>query len=266
MREEIRCFSVPHPQPPFFITLSGTSYCDGSYCIRRKNSPETVLEYVLRGNGTLLVDGKTYTASAGHIYILHQGTTHVYRSDDREPWVKMFFNIHGTLAEKILREYSLGDTVVTDGEGLEEDFRQALQLSFDPVTSEGEIFERVAVRFLDLVIKMSQRSSRTGEEDEMARLREYLTAHSERIVSNAELASVIYRSEDYCIKKFKKAFGKTPYEYQLTCKIQTAQELLRGTRLPIGLIAAKVGYSDPQYFSNLFKKRCGLSPSQYRRK
>lgn len=73
MKEDLYPFLPTRDNPTFFAELIGISYCDGTYLIQRKNSRLYVLEYVIAGTGTIIIDGKQYTASAGDIYLLQAG-------------------------------------------------------------------------------------------------------------------------------------------------------------------------------------------------
>ena len=266
MKEDIVCFNIPDTAQPFYVSLAGTSYCDGSYHIKRKHSGCTVIEYVKEGTG-IVSDGVTRErADSGKIYILRQGRDHDYCSDSHDPWVKMFINVRGELAEHLLSSYGITDELVLDGEGIEPYFRRMIDAAFDKTLGDDEKSARIAVIFHELVISLSQkRRPREYVDPEMQALRRYIAENPHRIVGNRELSSVIHRCEDHCVKHFKKAFGKTPYEYQIDEKISSAKLILKNTNLPIREIAERLGYNDQHYFSNLFKKKCGMSPSEYRK-
>jgi AraC-like DNA-binding protein len=68
------------------------------------------------------------------------------------------------------------------------------------------------------------------------------------------------------IKRFFANFGATPYDYQIQQKMFSARNMLANTNLSAKEIAASLGYEDQHYFSFMFKKRCGMSPTQYRKK
>ena len=102
--------------------------------------------------------------------------------------------------------------------------------------------------------------------DDADRLKALLDGHPERTFSIRELAAHIYRSEDYVIKLFKRRFGQTPHAYHLDRKICLARTLLAQSRLSVTAIAARLGYDDPQYFSHVFRRLTGESPSAYRKK
>ena len=275
MKEDIVHFYVPQIKVPFYMEMAGISYCDGTYRMKRQESAETVLEYIVEGRGYLNVDGENYAATKGDVYILRKKTTHTYWSDAKSPWVKIFFNIRGSLAEKILEEYKLGTKgkVVLSGEGLEDDFREMLARVSDNTISQAERFDGAAIDFLKIIIKLANLERMRGNlkgdlmsvEDEMNKLIEYITMNPKRIVSNQELGDVIYHSKDYVIKRFFANFGVTPYEYQIQQKIFSAKNLLGHTKMSVKEIASSLGYDDQHYFSYMFKKRCGLSPTQYRK-
>lgn len=266
MREDIVCFNISDTAQPFYVSLAGTSYCDGSYHIKRKHSGCTVIEYVLRGTGIVSDGVMTERADAGKIYILRQGRDHDYCSDPKAPWIKMFLNLRGELAEHLLSSYGITGDLVINGEGMEHYFREMLDVAFDKALEDDEKSSMIAVTFYEFVISLSKkRSPRESVDPEMLVLRRYIAENSHRIVGNRELSTVIHRCEDHCVKHFKKAFGKTPYEYQIDEKLSSAKLILKNTNLPICEIAERLGYCDQHYFSNLFKKKCGVSPSEYRK-
>ncbi len=62
---------------------------------------------------------------------------------------------------------------------------------------------------------------------------------------------------------FKAATGSSLQEYLLDLRIRKACDLLLRTDLPVSVIALSVSYEDTLYFSRLFKKKKGVSPTQY---
>ncbi|GAB4374004.1 MAG: response regulator [Spirochaetales bacterium] len=71
-------------------------------------------------------------------------------------------------------------------------------------------------------------------------------------------------STSYFSAIFKKHTGKTFLEYLTEVRMEKAKELLRTTSLRTYEIAEKVGYQDPHYFSLLFRKTVGITPTTYR--
>jgi AraC-like DNA-binding protein len=109
-------------------------------------------------------------------------------------------------------------------------------------------------------IKRDDRLSGIGAE-----MKDFLNTRITEKFQICDLCRHISRSESQTIRLFKKIFGITPYTYVLDKKIGFAKKLLMDTNLSVKEIATKLCFSDEYYFSNIFKKKTGLTPSQYRR-
>lgn len=72
-------------------------------------------------------------------------------------------------------------------------------------------------------------------------------------------------SQDYLQKTVKRFTGRTPLSWIHESIILRSKHLLIHTDLTVGEITAQVGMDDPAYFSRLFKKHTGFSPSEYRK-
>lgn len=70
----------------------------------------------------------------------------------------------------------------------------------------------------------------------------------------------------YFSKLFKQETGSTFVEYLTSVRMETAKKLLKNPELSIKEIGISVGYSDPNYFSRIFKKVMGVTPSEFREK
>ncbi len=78
-------------------------------------------------------------------------------------------------------------------------------------------------------------------------------------------AKLIGRSPSTVTRLFKKVTGKGFKQYQVNYRLEKAASRLRSMpNHPVAEIALSVGYDDPLYFSRVFKKRFGCSPSEYR--
>ena len=64
---------------------------------------------------------------------------------------------------------------------------------------------------------------------------------------------------------FKEQLGMSPTKYIIKLRIEHARELLESTNLPIQEIGIACGYPDINFFSRVFKKYVGTSPSSYRK-
>ena len=81
---------------------------------------------------------------------------------------------------------------------------------------------------------------------------------------NSALSAMCGMSKFHFIKLFKSATGSTPQQYYMTMLMDKSKMLLVNTNHTICEIAALCGVEDALYFSRLFKKHVGCSPSEYR--
>lgn len=268
MYEDIRLFRLSGKDKPFSLEMSGISYCDGSYRICREKAKVTVIEYINKGSGTVIFDGSSFTASEGDVYILKKDHKHEYFSSGDDPWIKTFFNIRGDLFPMLLAQYGLGDTVLVKDCRVGDMFGDIFNIS----KNEGNkmqpdrLLEVLFLKLHELVINISRSAAKDASgTDEMITVKNYIDANPDKIIGNGELADMIFRSKDYTVKKFRELYGRTPYDYQIDCKMAVAKKLLTDTALSIGAVSEWLGYSDQHYFSNLFKEKCGVSPTTYRK-
>lgn len=77
------------------------------------------------------------------------------------------------------------------------------------------------------------------------------------------IADEAYFSKFHFIRQFKKIYGKTPHQYLTIVRIEKAMQLLR-TDIPVSEVCYSVGFESLSYFSGLFKRIVGLTPSAYR--
>lgn len=79
------------------------------------------------------------------------------------------------------------------------------------------------------------------------------------------LASEVEFSPYHFLRAFKHSFGITPHQLVIERRLARAREALRHSDLPIADIALNVGFSSQAHLSDMFKKRLGVTPGNYRK-
>ena len=111
--------------------------------------------------------------------------------------------------------------------------------------------------------------SRTSEEQPADESRQeetlaYIAQHYMEDLAVKDIAGYLGYSEAYFCKLFKQSFGHSFVSYLTDYRMQKAEELMRTSRLSIKEIGKTVGYPDPNYFTKVFRRVRGVSPSEFR--
>lgn len=83
-------------------------------------------------------------------------------------------------------------------------------------------------------------------------------------ISLDSVSDMVHLSSCYLSSLFSQEFGITFKDYLINTRISKAKEFLANPDTKVYEVAEKVGYQDPHYFSQIFKKLTGLTPAQYR--
>lgn len=95
-------------------------------------------------------------------------------------------------------------------------------------------------------------------------LKKVVALHLYSNLSVEDLAKLSNLSLSSFKRQFKKEFNDSPNSYITTKRLDKAKELLSITDMPINEIAYDIGFNDPLYFTRTFKKKIGISPTEYR--
>lgn len=94
----------------------------------------------------------------------------------------------------------------------------------------------------------------------------YLNEHIDESVSLKDIQKQFGINRTRLNEIFVEETSLTCMNYFINMRLQLAKIILSETEVPIGEISARVGYNDMNYFTRLFKKRVGVTPSQFRQK
>ena len=128
-------------------------------------------------------------------------------------------------------------------------------------------YEELRKWFLDKMVNAC-RAIRDQKEDQsnsaVKKAMLYIQENYSRDISLDDVSSQVNISPYYFSKLFKQETGGNFIEYLTEVRLRNARELLKDSGLSIKEICAESGYSDPNYFSRIFKKYEGVTPSEFR--
>lgn len=95
-------------------------------------------------------------------------------------------------------------------------------------------------------------------------IKDYIDENYHQAINLDTLAEASFSSKSYISHQFKKDIGMSPIDYLIRKRIEVARDLLLNTTDTVTEVARQTGYDNPLYFSTLFKKYAGMSPTAYR--
>ncbi len=130
----------------------------------------------------------------------------------------------------------------------------------DPALAERWLLD-IARETAQIVAKVYEKRSKVLIEN----AKKYIETHYSSQLSYRDVAREVFISPSYFLALFKRETGVTFVDYLTSVRIERAKNLLLSTDLSITHIAYDVGFSNSNYFSNLFRKAVGVSASEFRR-
>ncbi|MGB1907255.1 MAG: AraC family transcriptional regulator [Spongiibacter sp.] len=234
----------------------------------RQTHDNYLIMYCTGGRGTLVCDDRQYDIRSGDLVLLPRGHSHAYHADDLDPWTIYWLHFNGRLADAFYQHsrltspklyIGLQPRVVRIFDGLSELRRSAYQLA-EFIQGCHQI--QALLSYIALLER--QQRPQSGKGLDWERLRAMMQEHIHGQLNLDELAASANLSKFHFTKKFKAWSGQSPIQYFINMKVQRACYLLDSTGMSIKEVAAALGYDDAYYFSRVFKKTIGLSPSEYR--
>lgn len=95
-------------------------------------------------------------------------------------------------------------------------------------------------------------------------MKEYIEKHIGDDLSLNTLAKAFYTNPSYLSHLFKHSTGENYSEYLSRIRVEKAKRLLEDSHFKVQDVSEMVGYTDSRYFSQMFKKIAGLTPTEYR--
>lgn len=102
--------------------------------------------------------------------------------------------------------------------------------------------------------------------DSLQRARHFIQKRYAEEISLQDVAEAVSMNPSYLSHLLKKKTGMNYTEYLIHLRIRKARELMRNTDDKVYEISEQVGYPNTFYFTRLFKRETGCSPSEYRRR
>lgn len=252
---------------PLYLVSVGLHRCQ-PHTARGEGYPYPQLLYCTEGSGTLILDGERHIIEPYTAFFLPAGYPHEYYPNE-DIWDIHWVVPAGFAAEATLLYFGLDRPRIfplKDIGILERCFRRM---------HEALIGDRLfgncrAAGFLyDFLIELHRIISASDTEgtthSAVIRAIDYINDSYASEITMDMLCEAAGVSKQHLCRLFRSALGSRPMEYVAKRRIQAAKELLSNTDRSVEQISEEIGFCTGSYFSKLFRRYEGMTPSQFRR-
>jgi AraC-like DNA-binding protein/mannose-6-phosphate isomerase-like protein (cupin superfamily) len=239
-----------------------------------KHDDLSEIVYICEGEGTYIINNKTYTATKGDILIYNKGVLHEEYSNPSNPLKTYFCGISNLAIEGIDELYIIPsdiEPVIRNNK-----YSNRIEFYMSNIFEESSlkapgyemICQNLLISLITLIIRMTKLQGINNISDDSLpiahRVKEYLHKNYAKKITLKDIANNLYMNPYYLSHIFKQEMKNSPINYLINLRIGEAKRLLVSTDMKIWEIAKIVGYENPNYFMLQFKKFTGETPRQFK--
>lgn len=223
------------------------------------------LSLITMGNACFEQEGRQGLVEKGQIFLAHKGCSQTLRTGDEGFMHKRSLIMEGPALDMLVGSLHLGGVDVVaprNAPALAGLFREAYRLLRE--RPEGMAVD-VSAQAYRILLALSE--SRVPDYPvSLRQAMKYVDANIHRVMTVADIAHAAGVSVRHGSRLFHQYLACSPMEFSIRSRMALAQNMLVNTNQPVKHIAAALGYDNQLYFSAIFRRRVGVSPTDYRRK
>lgn len=243
-----------------------TSDFHNSSKITERITTDYEIEYYLTDNGLSFIDDNIYPHEKGNLLFIrpHQRRHNVNSFSCQrlcfklEPQLEHYFenvpNVINTISRPLYKHY-LDDIA----------YLYNAPKADNTLLLQSNLFKLLHQIYADSQFEIQKNKKHMKIDSRViTKAVDYIENNYAKPISLSDIAASVNLNYVYFHKIFSLYIGKTPHDFLFDKRIIVAKHLLITTKLPLSQIAEKCGFSSQAYFSTVFQKECGLTPSKYR--
>ena len=241
-----------HPEVIYFTVKT----CSPDWSITNNCHPFYGLVFIISGNTSYKINGVHYAAKAGDIIFTEPGSIRDAHTSGMS-CVAIDFSLPKHEFINFPTLYSWGDF---------EEFHMMFQdLKFEWLQKQSGYKLKSQALVMLILYKLLYDRNKMPKNIHVENMKCFIMEHYTKNLTVANIAEQVNLNPVYCGALFKKIEGRTIAEFINQVRINKAVTLLESDEYTIGEVAEETGFIDIYYFSNMFKKTVGLSPSTYKK-
>jgi len=240
---------------------------------RPTGSSQFILIYCVGGRGVIRLNETAHELVADHFFIVPAGRRHSYHSDEQDPWSIYWIHFSGSksilfnrYAGEIMAIERVSGSRISDRIDLFSEIFRNLDRGFSL-----ETLEYVNLCLPHLLTSFTHLSQfrlvrEPGENDPVGLGINFMLEHLTGRLKLQEIAERSGLSASHFSRLFLNSTGHSPIEYFIQLKVQRACRLLDHPAAMVADVSRELGFEDQFYFSRVFSRVMGISPTVYRKR
>lgn len=251
-----------------FFAADDMSKAEALSIFRKTGRRDYLLCYVEEGVIKATIQGKQHEISEG-VFLYPPNNTQYYRSINKSGALKIYWlHFTGYGISEILERCEMKDANVFRT-GKSSDIASVFKRIFEETNLKQHAYESFASSFAEFLISLVSRHSYMNEMEEslidkrILPILKYIHSNYHKEIDLSMLAEMTNLSISRFSSLFNSCMKEYPKSYLTKYRISRACEMIKNTDFSICQISYFSGYNDPLYFSRVFKKYTGMSPTGY---
>ena len=234
----------------------------------------TELFYVLHGEGVFYIENEKVPVKTDDLIIINPNVEHTEKTFPNNPMEYIVFGVEGLAFSFTEHDQAYGRGYSFYSYGSDKNqFINFAQLIMHEFQDKKPGFEKVCHGLLEVLlvyISRKQKLSVISESSfqlskECAIAKRYIDTNYAQDITLDSLAEITHINKFYLAHSFTECIGQSPISYLTERRLAACKELLSSSNLSVTQIATSAGFSSQSYFSQIFNKKVGMSPRQYRK-
>lgn len=259
--------SYVHEGVGLSVYKCGLEHCAPSHTWGPALRDHYLIQVVESGRGIFRVGGREYTLGPGDGFLICPSQMVEYSADSENPWSYYWVGFNGSGARRLIESCGLSEEEpVFHSENPDKLLRGLLDIYKASGASPQSRARMVGALYFFLAQLMEERGAapaNTGGTVYLDTALTFMEQNYSRKISVGEIAASCGLSRSHLYRLFMAHANQSPNEYLIRLRVDKAAHLLREKGLTVSEAAYSAGFTDPYYFSRIFKKIIGVSPSEY---
>lgn len=269
---------------PFFIQYG--RHDEDLYIHSHEDFFELVI--VLNGNASHIVDDEKFQIRKGDVFVIGNNTSHGYQDTSDFRICNIMYRLENLfpgnyditrcagfhalflLEPYVSKEYKFASRLKLTQADFDITRKMVDRMLLEFQNKSDGWRTMLQSSFMTLVVTLSRLYDFNGSFKEpdiinIAIAISYIENHFTEDISLQLLAKLSHYSERHFTRIFNETYHTTPINYIISLRIRSACKLLRESPVSVCEIASRCGFNNSNYFSRIFRKQLGITPTQYRK-